>query len=49
MLILETLCGADHPVCAFKGGFAAFSGWRSHPSSLRRGTPSSERRGILRF
>ena len=26
-----------HPVCAFKGGFAAFYWWRSHPSSAEEG------------
>ncbi len=33
---------ADHPVCAFKGGFAKFYYLRSHPSCSRRGTPSSD-------
>jgi hypothetical protein len=29
----ETLLVSDHPVCAGCGGFAAFSYWRSLPSS----------------
>ena len=40
--LCETFVETDHPVCAFKGGFAKFYYSRSLPSCSRRGTPSPD-------